>query len=154
MYNMFAFVTVGAPGSGKSTWAKSLGEFYEVNLDDFRKLVSNSESNQAATGEAVKLRDETLNWLGLAYKNIVISDTNANVTHRTKLLEHLKELGYTTIVTLMKADLETCLERNQNRNRVVPEYAVRRIYNEIDSQHQLFDNCASAWKADSFLYVN
>ena len=51
------FLTVGISGSGKSHFAKKFcqaNDVVELNLDNFRKLISGDISNQDVTFEAIK----------------------------------------------------------------------------------------------------
>lgn len=129
-----AIICVGAPGSGKSTYCEYIMNrynteheqvFVEVNRDNIRfpsgvkdwsKWTFN-HSNEARV--TAKIEKQLHNHFGQR-KNIIFSDTNANIVYRTKLVQRLQEEGYTVEFKVFNVDFDTLLERNNNRAGGVP----------------------------------
>ncbi|ANM46439.1 polynucleotide kinase [Morganella phage vB_MmoM_MP1] len=138
-------MTVGAPGSGKSTWAK---EFCEANenakefnrdeirckfsgckLSEYRYNKSNEKEvlNRQKTGVAL--------WLGQNENNIaVISDTGATSKSRNRWIEFVKELGGEIEIEYKVFDvtLEELYRRNLHRgDKAVPNHRIYQLYQEV-----------------------
>lgn len=134
MLEPYVIITVGVPACGKSHYAEFLcnedpeNPWVELNLDQFREIISGDAADQDVTLEAVTMRDR---WLGDyvdANKNIIISDTNANPYHRTNLLSMLIDtLGVARQnieIIYFDVPLAICHERNNARERKVPEWVI------------------------------
>lgn len=136
---MIAILTVGIPGAGKSTFADSLPNTYvKIELDELRAKVSGNAANQKATPKALKLREKMINEAAAAGKNIVISDTNINETHRENLITTLESLGYDVRLKILDIDINVCKERNSQRANPVPEEVIDRMYKELQEQYWLW----------------
>lgn len=119
---MRALVTVGLPGSGKSTYAAAHGQqAVELNLDLMREQVCGDATNQNATVAAVAFRNRLLNTYAHQGRDVVISDTHARRRHRKRLIRLLRKLGYAVDVVFFDVGPGTCKRRNAGRGRQVPE---------------------------------
>ena len=122
---MKAIVTVGLPGSGKSTFAAGLApEVVERNMDAMRELVSGDPTNQAATAKAIWHRNRLLERLAREGRDVILSDTHAKRRDRTKTIKQLRLLGYTVQLVFFDVGEAECLARNARRDRPVPEEAI------------------------------
>jgi predicted kinase len=121
---MKAYVTVGIPGSGKSTWAQNHPELVEINLDKCRAMASGDAADQSSTAKAVEIHTNLLDNAIAESRDIVISDTNLNKVFRDKLIDKLNSSGYDVELVVFDVPFDVCMERNKNRDRVVPEYAM------------------------------
>ncbi|ALR71593.1 polynucleotide kinase/ligase [Anticarsia gemmatalis multiple nucleopolyhedrovirus] len=125
---------IGICGSGKSTFAKKLKNYLEINRDDMRvKLFLNgdytklnafytqprkcrrSKENQV-TNACVKLFEEAARD-GL---NVVVSDTNLNSTATETWQQLAAKHQYEYKTQFMNVSLETALERNFSRSDKFP----------------------------------
>jgi predicted kinase len=151
------YIMVGCPGSGKSTIAKKMIEWYKENAPMFSlKYVSRDEIRFSIIGnpdEESKGEDEYFSrenevWEkyvaeiveGLESGKTVIADaTHLNKKSRLKLLNAIREkndeLLHNTYISTVFVDtpLETCLKRNELRTgkRKVPRSSVRRMFYSI-----------------------
>lgn len=146
-----AYITVGIPGSGKSTIAKKVkaedefNNIVELNLDDIREELSGDPSDQSVTMDAVKLRNERLHHIVSSGGDVVISDTNCHADHLWELISSLRRLGvqYHHIMLIdMDVPLDECLRRNDIRERKVP---VDVIYRMSEKQNGLASYTAKLW---------
>lgn len=137
---MEAILTIGAPASGKSTWAKqwvseSPDTRIQIERDIYRKTIFNLSDlkNYKYTREKENMVTETIyttleNNATHMGRDVVISDTNLNEKFRMELMHHLKELGYNIKYKLFDVDLWTLLERDEKRCESVGRQVVYSFY--------------------------
>ncbi|MGE5708448.1 MAG: AAA family ATPase [Bacteroidota bacterium] len=131
---MRAFITVGLPGSGKSTFAgylRKAEKAEELNLDFFRFLLSGDPHNQEVSFPALKARDRRLRALAREGRDVILSDTHAQGRTRRQTIRMLHELGYFVSILFFNVGETTCLERNARRERPVPEEVIHRMARQI-----------------------
>ena len=134
---------IGLPGSGKSTWAKDVLEgtnYLYVNLSsglssDF-KIFSSDEYREKLCGD-VNCQDNNQKVFDTLYDDLIehvknggsaIYDaTNINRKSRKTLLHRLQDLHIDNLViqgVVFVTPIEKCIERNNARNRKVPEEVI------------------------------
>lgn len=126
------WILAGAPGSGKSFWAKQQG-LPIVSRDEIRfSLLSDKEDYFSHETEVydryVNEINKTLNEKG----KVIADATHLNWSSRRKLLERIKDKDNTQIgIIWFDTKLSTCLERNAIREgrSHVPATAVKNMYN-------------------------
>ena len=132
------YLMVGAPGSGKSTYAKKIlkyGDIY-ISRDEIRYSLLTDEDNYfAKENEVIKLFIQTIDEALVNKKHC--GDVYADATHlspksRAQVLNQLKNKDKVSAIYL-DIPLNVILERNAQRKgrALVPESAVRRMYNSI-----------------------
>ena len=122
------YILIGAPGCGKSTWAKekkALG-WSVVSRDEIRYAYL--KNDEAYFSHEKEVFDTFVNALAasvLSNKNTVADATNLNENSRTKLLKalaaRLSSSAYNIIFIYFDTSYATCFRRNalrQGRNRV------------------------------------
>jgi len=127
---MRAYVTIGIPGSGKSTWASQQSAL-EINLDECREQVCGNAADQAATPAAVALRDKLIREAAADGKDIVLSDTNLNHQFRLLMVAYLLRLGYDVCYVVFDVSVSQAKAWNKLRDRVVPEYVIDRMHQQM-----------------------
>lgn len=121
-------VLCGSPGCGKSTFASQhFKNTTIVSSDECRALVSDTETNMAASREAFKLFRFTIERR-LSLGRFTVADSTA-ITKRARgeLLRIGRKYGFN--VTLMIFDIPTdvCLTRNAGRDRRVIRPVIARM---------------------------
>lgn len=153
---------IGIPGSGKTTFAKSLCEqdperYIHLSSDTIRAELYGNEETQG-NGELVFniLASKAANALVQSDINkdttIIIDATNTNIRNLKKLMKSVGNyLPFEmSVITKQRAiifavDYDLCLERNANRSRIVPEDVMERQYqtffeNRLNNRYeQLFE---------------
>ncbi len=129
---------IGLPGSGKSTLAAQL-----LQEDDRRRLISTDQiraqlfGDEAIQGSWLLIWWEIRQQLTIAIAQIqagiiteVIYDaTNARRRDRRRALLLIRYCGFTQVTGIwVNTPLATCLERNQRRDRQVPEAVIMRMH--------------------------
>ncbi len=120
-------VLIGATGSGKSSFArKHFLETEIVSSDHCRALVSDDETDQAATGDAFDLLNYTA---GIRLKRrllTVIDATSVKREDRAKLVTLARKFHALPVALVLDIDPEICHERNQGReNRSFSQHVPR-----------------------------
>jgi protein phosphatase len=108
---------MGASGSGKSTFARRHFRGTEILSSDFcRGLVSDDESNQAATADAFAVLHLIAEKRLAAGKLTVIDATNVQKESRKPFLELAKSQNVLPVVMVLDLPPEICHERNVSRS--------------------------------------
>ena len=119
---------VGPAGAGKTTFARHLFKPTEiVSSDACRALVSDGESNQAASADAFRLLRE-ITALRLKRKRLTVVDaTNVEPFDRLPLLRLAQEAGLPAVAVVFDLPVDLCVARSTGRpGRRVAEKHVRR----------------------------
>jgi predicted kinase len=131
---MNAYVMVGAPGAGKSTYAKKLSETenaFVISGDDIRAELFGSAEIQGDWGQIWERIDELVSEsCGMP---IILDGTHYRKDYRQEAITLLRSYGYDKVEAIvMDASLATCLARNfQRRERNVPDYIVKEIHGKL-----------------------
>lgn len=122
-------VLVGAPGCGKSTFARThFAETQVVSSDECRRLVSDDAASQAATREAFAVFYTLLRGR-LTHGRLTVADaTNLSPRSREKLREAAGSRRRPRIAIAFDVPLETCVERQTTRARQVRREVVERAH--------------------------
>ncbi len=141
-------VLMGVSGSGKSSFAAKHFKRTEIlSSDECRALVSDDESNQAATNDAFDL----LYYIaGKRLKNgllTVIDATNVQKESRQGLVELGRTYHCLPVAIVLDLPLETCEDRNSHRaNRNFGGHVLRQ-------QNQQLKKSVSRLKEEGFRHV-
>ncbi len=126
---------IGIQGSGKTTLAKKLVTkgFSRICADDIRGELFGDPIIQADTSKVFEIFFARLEKLLADGGDVVVDNTNLNSKHRKPIIDMAKAAGYTDIqLWLLDIPLETCLKRNAQRDRVVPEETITNYHNELN----------------------
>lgn len=156
-----AIVTIGAPGSGKSTYAREmiandntyiyierdvlrekicndlnlLPESYVRDVDNFHTVYYKLPKDVRNNIE--KLVTEQVNESIKHNDKIILSNTNLTQKHRDELRRKLANLGFEVKYVVFNNHITELLERNQLRKNVVNDNVIFDMYQRM--QHQLED---------------
>lgn len=129
---------VGLVGSGKSTYAKQFAEEMPATVfssDELREEmfgdVNNQENNQKLFQELHKRIKECLK----SGKNAIYDATNISSKRRRSFLNELKNIDCCKECVIVATPYEQCLENNKNRDRVVPEWAIKKMYRQWNTPY-------------------
>ena len=134
---MNAYVMVGAPGSGKSTEAQKIAQIENaviVSGDDIRARLYGSADIQ---GNWVEIHDEIEAQVAdaAALGRVVILDgTHYRSAYRKDAVAMLNSYGYDNVeAVVVNPSLATCLARNFQRSRNVPDYVIKEMHTKLQS---------------------
>lgn len=134
------WITVGCPGSGKTTYAKTLADMNSnaVRLcpDEFRAKFGWGEGDQGVSHLAFKATYEEMEKALSNGKNVIIDATNMYRKARKGFLKIAKQHDAQTIALVFEVKKEILLERNKKRGemggRNVPEDVIQKMLNKYE----------------------
>lgn len=136
------FYLVGLPGSGKSTWAKSMEceETIWLSSDRLREELYNDINDMDHNVEIFEeMRRRTKKYLknGL---NVIYDATNITSRKRKDFLGQLSK-DVTKVCVYFPTDIDICLGRNSKRERKVPNEVINKMYKslQIPMMHEGWD---------------
>ncbi len=147
------YITVGLPGSGKSTYAKEFIKGKEIEYlssDSLRAVYGKSEEDQTVTplvfGHIKRKVDEFLK----DGKNVMVDATSVNRKERSDYINTAKKYGAKVIALVFKMDRAGLIARNQKRGseggRVVPDWV-------IDKMLAKYEEPSTSEGIDEVIYV-
>ncbi len=133
-------ITIGLPGSGKSTWGERLRQQYPdrvriVNRDDIR-AINGTRFEDGDEGYVAIVRDHMIDQLLVRGYDVICTDTNLSPKVQRRLAQIAKHRKAEFITTsFLHVPLETCIERNNARwaagDTKVPNSAIYGMYEEF-----------------------
>jgi predicted kinase len=135
MNELRAYVMVGAPGSGKSTFAHELAESenaFVVSGDDVRAELYGSADIQ---GNWTEIHDRIEELVSEACgMSVILDGTHYRASYRKEAVALLKSYGYSKVeAVVVNPTVETCLKRNASRSRKVPEHVIRTMHQKLNA---------------------
>lgn len=126
---------VGAPGSGKSTYAKTLQKTegaVVISGDDVRAELYGDANVQGEWSEIqdriVELIEENVG------KPIVLDGTHYRASYRKEAISLLRSYGYSNITAVVvDKPLDICLSQNAFRSRIVPRHVIVNMHQKLQS---------------------
>lgn len=127
------YMMIGVPGSGKSTIANEIGRelgIPVVSSDGVRKEVTGSEEDFSKDayiwGKVIPNKIKN----ALKEGDVVFDATNLRVRDRNKFRK-IVGLSHEYQAIYVNTPLETCIERQENRDRKVPTERIKEMHKEM-----------------------
>ena len=120
-------LAIGLPGSGKSSWFKRRG-VTPLSSDLLRTLLFDDTTEQRYQDLVFGTLRSLLRARMVAHMPWNYLDaTNLSPRERHGWIKMAREFGYEVHAVFFDVPLEVCMERNQRRQRVVPEDVMQRM---------------------------
>lgn len=132
MKNKTILLTIGIPGSGKSTWAKNKVKYdntwVRICRDDYRSMLSQAQVLDPKGEKLVtNLVNNAIKTAVKAKCNIIVDQTNVNIKYLNQMVEFCKKYAD---VEFMIFDIpeKVAIERDKNRDASVGVDVIKRMY--------------------------
>lgn len=132
---MNAYVMVGAPGSGKSTIASEIAERENAIIacgDEVRRELYGDAGVQ---GNWTEIHDRLEQIVADAAERgvpVILDGTHYRSSYRKEAIALLRSYGYSKVEAyVVNPSLATCLARNFQRRRNVPDYVIKGMYEKL-----------------------
>ena len=137
--NNTLYITVGLPGSGKSTYVKNFIKDKDIEYlssDELRAIYGKDETDQSVTsivfGHIKRKVDEFLK----DGKNVLVDATSVNRKERSDYIKTAKKYGAKVVAIVFKMDRQGLIDRNKKRGeqggRVVPDFVIDKMLNKFE----------------------
>jgi predicted kinase len=120
-------ITVGLPGSGKSTYLAQRG-LNAISSDEIRRLIADDPEDQTVHKQVFAtirylIRQRIANGRQITY----VDATHLARWERRPYVQIARRYDCEVEVLFFDVPVEVCIERNKLRGRVVPEQAIRQM---------------------------
>jgi predicted kinase len=149
-----AVFLAGGPGSGKSFMvgktALSTFGLRPINSDDVFEAALRkaemaptpeniySEKGQSMRQQAKYLTQKKLSLSVIGRLGLVIDGTGKDVAKIQRQMTTLKSIGYDVAMIFVNTDIETALERNNARQRTLPDNVVKKMWSDVQNNMGAF----------------
>ena len=133
-----AFILIGPPGAGKSTYAVKLAKEQNAVIvagDCIRDELEGAGFIYPSWVEIWdKVEEEVVEAVEQG-KCVILDGTHVGSTHRVEAITLLQSYGYNAVeAIIIDTPLTECVKRNANRNRSVPEYVITHMYETLHKE--------------------
>jgi predicted kinase len=124
-------ITVGLPGSGKSTCLARLG-VNAISSDEVRRLIADDPHDQTMNARIFSVMRYLVRQRIAAERTVTYVDaTHLTPWERKPYAILAQRYGCTLEALFFDVPVEVCIARNLARERVVPEAAIRKMASQM-----------------------
>ena len=128
---MQLIITVGLPGSGKSSYLARLG-VNAISSDEIRRLIADDPHDQTMNGRIFTvIRYLTYQRIRAGRPITYVDATHLTPWEREPYVKLARRCGCKLQALFFDVPIDICIARNQARERVVPEEAIRKMAQQM-----------------------
>jgi len=131
-------LTIGLPGSGKSTWAREQverrPEFIVIERDIIREELTGDHQNFTLEPRVTSIAQERAIYALRHGRSVIIADTNLRPKYRKVWKKIADSHGAWYREHFFDTPIEVCIERDALRPKPVGEEVIRRMNSSLMSQ--------------------
>jgi len=144
-----AYILIGAPGSGKSTYAAKLAKKENAVVISGDYICEELYGGKASQNQWVEIHDRIETLVSEACgMSIILDGTHYRSSYRKEAIALLQSYGYDQIeAVVLDTGLEECIHRNAVRQRGVPRYVLVGMHEKLRDSLKSIDN-------ESFSHIN
>ncbi len=125
-------ITVGLPGSGKSTYLARLG-VNAISSDEIRRLIADDPNDQTINTRIFATVRYLIRQRIAACRPVTYVDaTHLARWERKPYIQLARRYGCQIEALFFDVPVEVCLERNRRRDRIVPEEAILKMARSLE----------------------
>jgi predicted kinase len=129
-------ITIGIPGSGKSTFIKekikAFPDAVYINADSIREELTGDAGNGTRDRQVWNLLDERYLEALRSEKEVIALDcTFTRPKRRKPYIQRAKSFGYIVHLLFMDCPLELAIKRQDYRDRKVPIDVIKTMYDKL-----------------------
>lgn len=126
-------LTIGLPGSGKSTWAReeaALGGYIDiVERDQIREELTGDAQNHTREAYVTSVANQRVCNALAAGNSVIVANTNLRAKYRRQWAKIAEEYGAAyREVSFLHVPVDVCIERDAQRPNPVGEEVIRRMH--------------------------
>jgi predicted kinase len=129
-------LTIGIPGSGKSTWARQYADEHNgtviVERDQIREELTGDIRNHSREGYVSALAEQRTRAALMEWGfNVIVADTNLHRKYRRRWANVADQCGAVYREVVIDTPLEVCIERDAARDQPVGEQVIRIMHEKF-----------------------
>lgn len=125
-------ITVGAPASGKSTWARANFRAEQiVSSDQLRGVVGQTPTDQLASKDMFEVLDLMVAARMKRGLLTVVDSTHLEARRRGPVIAMAKKHGRPVVAVVFDVDVGELIDRNRTRDNPVPQRVIRTMAGQV-----------------------
>lgn len=143
----YFIMMIGLPGSGKSQRAEELSRLFKANIhssDGIRSELALYKYTHEDNGVVFNILHNRVKEDLTNGKSCIYDAYNISYKRRRQFLNELKKIDCYKICEVVATPYEICLQQNKNREAIVPESSIEKMYRSFDipGYYEGWDNIA------------
>jgi predicted kinase len=137
-------IGLGIPGAGKTTFLRDFADkngYYYLSPDEIREELAGDSKDQSINSEIWREAHKRFVTRITDGDVVVLDASYCNASQRRAILELARKAGAEKIQgVFIDTPLEIAKERNLNRERIVPEHAIDRMYKSLSDNPPMVED--------------
>ena len=136
-------IMIGAPGSGKSTIANQISHSYNIPVVSSDRVRYHLYGDESIQGDYNIVFDEVYRQINKWIECGVCLYDATNTKKMWRYTAIAKTLPTEVVYIVVDPGLKESLRRNANRERVCPDYVIKRMYKQLKEEYPQENECAN-----------